>query len=187
MRSAVSAANTAQNAAGTAAGAYNATAGGIGANLVPFMTREMANPMGMSQRDIGAQLTSAMAGSGGATSALTGAANAEAGRTRNPMGFSSALDAAARTAGKTVAGVGEKVAANNADVKLQQQNQAMQGLGNLYGMASKAGVGEGDVQANDIKDMIAGDQTGWLQNFEGIMKTLQGAGANFKGGGGFTV
>lgn len=176
MRGAVSAAQNAANQAGTAAGQYTQTAGDIGANLIPFETRQLFNPQGMSQRDIGAQLTAAMAGAGGATSALTGAAEAEAGRTRNPVGFSSALDSAARQAGRTVAGVGEKVAANNANVKLEQQKEAAQMLGGLYGSSSRAGVGEGEVQGQDIRDMIAAGQTGWLQNLEGILGAVRGAG-----------
>jgi len=176
MRSAVSASQNAANAAGTAAGQYNQTAGDIGANLIPYETRQLFNPQGMSQRDIGAQMTAALGGTGGATSALTGAAGAEATRTRNPVGFSSALDDAARQAGRTVAGVGEKVAANNANVKLDQQKQAGQMLGELYGSSSRAGVGEGEVQGKDIQDMISANQTGWLQNIEGILNSIRGAG-----------
>ncbi len=174
MRSAVSASQNAANTAGAAAGAYNSTAGNVAANLIPYATRQLANPSGMSQRDIGAQLTAALAGSGGATSALTGAANAEAGRTRNPVGFSAALDAASRQAGKTVAGVGEQVASNNANVKLQQQQQAGNLLSGLYGSASRAGVGEGEVQSSDIKDMIAANQTGWFQNMNDLIRSISG-------------
>ena len=105
MRDAQQAAANAAGTAATTAGTYGAQAGNIGANLTPFYTREMTNPQGMSQRDVGAQLTSALAGTGGATSGLTGAAGKMAGTTRNPMGFSSALDSAARERDKAAAGV----------------------------------------------------------------------------------
>lgn len=171
------AANAAMNAAGTAsttAGQYNSTAGGIGANLVPFLTRQMTNPQGMSQRDIGAQMTSQLAGTGGATSGLTGAAGKMATVGRNPMGFSAALDAAARTADKLNAGAGERVAANNANVKLQQQNEAANQLGNLYGTSGKLGVELQGQVAPDVNADVNASKTGWLQNAEGIGGMLAG-------------
>jgi hypothetical protein len=145
------AATSAANTAGSAAGAYGANAGGIGANLIPFATRQMTNPQGMSQRDIGAQITQGLAGTGGATAGLTGAATHMAGESRNPMGFSGALDAAAMSRDKGNAMVGEKVAANNADVKLKQQSDAGDMLGKLYGMSANAQTGEAGVQAKDIE------------------------------------
>lgn len=140
MRSAVSQASDAEKQAAVTAGQYGSTAAGIGANVIPFATRQMTNPTGYSQRDIGAQLTSALAGAGGATSGLTGAADKMSQTTRNPMGFSAALDQAARDRAKAAASTSEGVAAKNADVKLQQQNQAMNTLSGLYGTAGQLGV-----------------------------------------------
>ena len=65
MRDEVNRANQAQDQAATAAGNYGAQANTIGATLLPYETRQMTNPTGMSQRDIGAQLTSGLAGAGG--------------------------------------------------------------------------------------------------------------------------
>jgi hypothetical protein len=134
----------------------------------------MTNPQGMSQRDVQSQITQKMAGEGGSTAGLYGAAGANSMQTRNPMGFSAALDAASRTAAKGVASTGENVAATNAQTKLQQQQQAESSLGSLYSAASSAGVGEGNVQSSDIKDEIEANQGGWLQNLTG----LANAGAN---------
>jgi len=167
MRSAVNQASQAQGVAGTNAGAYNNTAGNISANLVPFATRQMENPTGYSQRDIGAQMTSALAGAGGATSGLTGASNKTAMTTRNPMGFSAALGQASRERDKAAAGTGEDIASQNAKVKLQQQQTGESTLAGLYGTAASTGAKWGDVQSEDIKDEVAANQTGWLQNLTG--------------------
>jgi hypothetical protein len=170
MRDAANQALQAGNTAATTAGGYNATASGIGANLVPFLTRQMTNPQGMSQRDIGAQLTAGLAGAGGATAGLTGAAGKMAATTRNPMGFSSALDAAARERARAGAGTAERVAANNADVKLRQQQEAEQGLGGLYGTAGRLGVESQGQTAEDVNAAANASKTGWLQNLTALMQ-----------------
>ena len=174
MRDAVNAARQAASTAATTAGTYGAQAGGIGANLVPQLTRQMQNPQGYSQRDVGAQLTNALAGAGGATSGLTGAAGKMAVDTRNPMGFSSALDAAAMQRDKAAAGAGERVAANNADVKLKQQQEAEQGLGNLYGVNTRAQIESQGQVAPDINAQVNAGKSGWLQNAEGLVDTYGG-------------
>ena len=164
MRDQVQQAQQATNTAATTAGTYGSQAQGIGANLTPFLTRQMTNPQGMSQRDIGAQLTSSLAGSGGATSALTGAANKQAMTTRNPTGFSAALGEAAMARDKAGAGTGERIAANNAQVKLQQQDQAQQGLGRLYGMNANAQNDASGQISRDVDAAAEANKTGWAQN-----------------------
>ena len=118
IRAAEAQANALENTANQNAAQYGSNAASIGANLTPFYTRQMTNPQGISQRDIGAQLTSSLAGTGGATSGLTGAAGKMSADTRNPMGFSGALDAAAQQRDKGAAQTGAKIAASNADTKL---------------------------------------------------------------------
>ena len=161
----------AANTAGQAAAGYGSTAGGINANLTPFLTRQMDNPQGMSQRDVGAQVTAGLAGTGGATAGLTGAAGKMGADTRNPMGFSGALDAAAQQRDKGDAMVGEKIAAGNADTKLQQQSQAASGLGRLYGMNTEAQDRASGQIAPDINAAANANKTGWVQN--GLLAGMQ--------------
>ncbi len=170
----------AANTAGQAAAGYGSTAGSINANLTPFLTRQMDNPQGMSQRDVGAQVTAGLAGTGGATAGLTGAVGKMGADTRNPKGFSGALDAAAQQRDKGNAMVGEKIAANNADVKLNQQSTAAGDLSKLYGMNTAAQTGEAGVQA---KDLDAANQItpGW-QIYMQMQKNAEQAAA--AGGGG---
>lgn len=181
MRSAVNQAQQAATTAGNTAAGYNSTASGIGGSLIPFESRQLQNPSGMSQQDIGAQLAASAAGAGGATSGLTGAAGKMAATTRNPMGFSSALDNAARQRTAAEAKGAEGIQANNADVKLNQQQQAGSALGNLYGMSSKAGVENADAQTGDINAQVNANNSGWLQNGLNIAKTIIGAGKGMGG------
>ena len=168
-------AGNAANTAGTTAGQYGATASGIAANLVPALTRQMNNPQGFSQRDTTAQLAAAQAGTGGATAGLTGAADKNGAVTRNPMGFSAALDAAARQRDKGNAMAGEKVAANNANVKIGQQQDAQKGLEGLYGTAGKLQTESASNQTADILAQLKAKQQGWIQNWDEINKDIGGS------------
>jgi len=150
--------------AGTAAGQGGAVAGGIGANLIPYYTQQMQHPQGESQRDIGAQVTARLAGTGGATAGLYGAANKMGATTRNPMGFSSALDAASRNAAKGNAAAGEDVAAENAKVKLGQQADASKGLAGLYGVNLESQEKNLSNRNDAIANAIKAQTVGWLQD-----------------------
>ena len=176
MRDAKAQAQQAGTTAATTAGNYGAQAGGIGANLVPQLTRQMNDPQGYSLRDVGAQLTAGLAGAGGATAGLTGAAQKMGADTRNPMGFSSALDAAAMQRDKAAAGVGERVASNNADVKLKQQQEAEQGLSGLYGMDVRGQTENAGQVSQDVNAQANANKTGWLQNMNDTISAISGAG-----------
>lgn len=174
MRSAVNQAQQAATTAGNTAAGYNSTASGIGGSLIPFESRQLQNPSGMSQQDIGSQLAASAAGAGGATSGLQGAASKMGATTRNPMGFSSALDSAARQRTAAEAKGSEQIQANNADVKLNQQQQAGSALGNLYGMSSRAGAENSGQVAGDVDAASKANSTGWLQDSTGVLGALSG-------------
>lgn len=174
MRDAASQALNAANTAGQTATGYGAGASTIGSTLVPQLSRQLQNPSGYSQQDIGAMLSSALASSGGSTSGLYGAAGKEAMTTRNPMGFSGALDAAAMQRNKANASASEGISAKNADVKLNQQEQAGDMLSRLYGMdVSAQNTAAGQV-APDVNASVNANNSGWLQNVLGIIKALNG-------------
>lgn len=185
MRDAVGAAQNAASTASNTAAGYGAQASTIGSQLVPFESRQLQNPSGMSQQDIGQQLTAGLAGAGGATSGLAGAASKDAATSRNPMGFSSALDSAARSRDAAAAHTSEGIAANNANVKLDQQNQAGKTLSGLYGMNANAQNEAARNVTGDINAQSQANNTGWLQNFTGILNSIgklgQGAGATMSG------
>lgn len=174
MRDAAAAAGTAATTASNTAAGYGANASTIGSQLVPYESRQLQNPSGMSQQDIGSQLTAGLAGAGGATSGLAGAASKNAATSRNPMGFSAALDSAARSRDKAAAGTSEGIAANNVNVKLGQQSDAAKTLQGLYGTdVSGQNQASGQV-ANDINAQVAASNSGWLQNLMKIGQTVGG-------------
>jgi hypothetical protein len=154
---------------------YGGDASAIGGQLTPFLMQRMLNPQGYSQGDMGAMLSNAMGSAGGATSGITGQANLQAGRSRNDAGFSSALDAAARSRTQAAAGQSEGIAAQNAGLKQDQQNSAAKMLQGLYGTDVGA---QSDAMNNENQATQTGveaGKSGWLQNMTGILNSINGA------------
>lgn len=191
MKDSTIANNAATAASGTAAG-LGANAANINSSLTPYLTRQLNNPAGYSQQDIGAQLSAGLAGSGGATAGLTGAATQRGMEERNPVGFSAALDSAARTAGRTNAGISEGINAQNAGVKLNQQSQAGSLLSSLYGTNV---AGQNNASGQVAKDAQIANSTDGLSTTLGVLNTvgnlaggagglLKGLNFNNSGGGG---
>lgn len=174
MRDAANAAGNAATTAANTSSGFGSSASTIGSQLVPYMQRQLTNPSGYSQQDIGAQLTNALAGAGGATAGLAGAASKNAATSRNPMGFSAALDAASRNRDKAAASSAEGIAANNANVKLGQQSDAAKALQGLYGTDVSAQNAAAGQVSDDINSQVNASNSGWLQN---LMKTLQTTGS----------
>lgn len=155
---------------------YGGDASSIGGQLTPFLMQRLTNPQGYSQQDMGAMLANAMGSAGGATSGITGQANLQAGRSRNDAGFSSALDAAARSRTQAEAGQSEGIAAQNAGLKQDQQNSAAKMLQGLYGTDVGA---QSDAMNNEngaTNALTSAGQSGWLQNMTGIINSISGAG-----------
>jgi hypothetical protein len=169
------ASNLQSTAAGNAAN-YGSTASGIQSNLLPFLTRELNSPQGYSQQDITSMLSQAEGGAGGATSGVTGQANLEAARTGNTGGFQSALDSAARSRQQAGASASEGIAANDANLKQSQQQQAAQSLQGLYGANTNALMSSLGLQSQGINDEVNAGNSGWLQQALGIANTINGGG-----------
>ena len=124
-------------------------------------------------------LSSGLAGAGGATAGLTGAAGKMGMTERNPMGFSAALDSAARSRDKAAASTSEGITAKNAGVKMEQQSQAGDLLSKLYG-TNVQGQNDATRQiAPDVNAAADANKTGWLQNTEGILSMLNGGVADY--------
>jgi len=120
-------------------------------------------------------LSSGLAGSGGATAGLTGAAGKMGMTERNPVGFSAALDAAARSGNKAAASTSEGITAQNAGVKMQQQSQAGDLLSKLYGTDVNAQTQDNSQVAKDAQ--IANSMSP-LNTTMGILGQLSGMAAN---------
>jgi hypothetical protein len=181
----------AANTAGSVGAGYGANAATASSQLLPFLTRELNNPQGFTQQQTGSMLGAAEGGAGGATAGLNTEANLASARQRNSGGFSGALDAAARTQGKNLAGASEGIAANSANLQQQQQQNAAKGLMGEQGMDQDAQLKAMGLVAPDLNAQSNLNKTsGWanqiqpfLQDVGGIAKL--GAGAGIPGFGGF--
>lgn len=171
-RAATGQAQSAATTAGNTAAGEGAGASSIGSTLQPFLTQQMLHPQGYSQQDLTQQLNASEAGAGGASSAVTGDAALMAARSRNPSGFTTNLDNAARSRDKASAGASEQVAANDADVKQQQQQSGAKGLSGMYGTDTDAMLKSMGLQTGDINAETSAQGSGWLQNMTGIISAL---------------
>jgi hypothetical protein len=183
MRNAQSQASNAATTAANTGTNLGSEAQGIGSNLTPFLTQEMEHPTGYSQQDTSAMLSSGLGGAGGADAGIAGMANKEAATTRNAGGFQAALDDAARQRTKAAAGASEGIAAQNAGLKQQQQQEGAEGLQKMYGTDTSGMLDAMGQQSNDINAEVNAGKSGWLQNTLGIINTINGSAKAAAGAG----
>lgn len=168
--------------AGDVGAGYGSNAATASSAVMPFLTRELNNPQGFTQQQTGAMLGAAEGGAGGATAGLTTEANLASARNRNSGGFSGALDNAARTAGKTLAGTSEGIAADNANLQQQQQQNAAKGLMGEQGMDQDAQLKAMGLVAPDLKTAAASYNTGdWASGLSQIAGTVGQIGGDLSG------
>jgi hypothetical protein len=172
MRSATTQANSATNTAANTGAGLGASATGISSTLTPFLTSELEHPEGFSQQDQSAMLAAGEAGAGGATSGIVGQANKEAATSRNAGGFQAVLDDAARQRAKAAAGTSEGIAAQNADLKQNQQQDASKQLQGMYGTDTSGMLDATGQESKDIDANVDASNSGWLQNSLGVLNSL---------------
>lgn len=175
---------SAQNQAGKATTTAVNTGAALGqgaanaeSSLLPFETQQLLHPEGYSPTDTSAMLAAGEGGAGGTNASIAGEANLGAARTGNAAGFTAALDDAARQRGKANAATSEGIAAANAGVKQNQQQQAADALGQTAKMDTSGMLDAMGQVPQDINANVNAGNSGWLQNVTSVMKSLQGAGA----------
>ena len=171
--------NAATNAGDVGAG-YGADASTANAQLLPFLTRELNNPQGYTQQQQGSMLNQAEAGAGGATAGLNTEANLASARNRNSGGFSGALDEAARDQGKNLSGISSGIAAKNAGLEQEQQQNAATGLSRLGTTDTDAQLKAMGLVSSDINAGVNANQAPWqalTQFMTGEAKNAMSAGA----------
>jgi hypothetical protein len=178
MRSAVNQASNAANQANATGQNYGASAAGVNSQLLPFLTRELNDPQGYTQQQTAGMLGSAMGGAGGSTAGLTTEANLASARARNSGGFPGALDQAARQQGKNLAGISEGIAGQNANLQQENQQRGASGLSNLYGTDVNAQMRAMGLIPEDINAEVGANKTGWFQNMNELLQTLNGSGSS---------
>lgn len=173
-RAAQQMARTALNKTSQTADQYNAEGQNINSTLTPYLNRQLLNPIGINPKDIGAIQTNALAGESGNKAGIIGAAGKYATATRNPSGFSSALDSAARSGEKAASDVASSSAAENAKVKLGQSSDASKQLGSMYQTDTDASLKVLGLDPELINSLTKSGQSGWLQNMNDTIATLSG-------------
>lgn len=167
-----SVAKNAATTAGSTGAQYGSEANAINAQLMPFLTRELNNPEGYTQQQLGSQLNAAEAGAGGSTAGINTEANLAAGR-RNSGDTSGALDAAARERDKALSGVSSGIAANNAQLQQSQKQAAASGLQNMYGTDTNAQLKAMGLIAPDVEAGATANSAPW-NALGGFIKNLGG-------------
>ncbi len=172
---------TALNQATSTANMLGSDASAIGSTLTPFLTQEMIHPEGYGQQGLSAMTAAAEGGAGGATSGLTGQAMQRAAASHNTGAYGAALDAASRNRTMANANASEGIAAKNAGLQQEQQENAANQLGGLYKTDTSGMLESQGQEANDIKV----GQTGGIM---GDIGSLASTGLNLaKLGGGFGI
>ncbi|MDR5729446.1 MAG: hypothetical protein RB191_18690 [Terriglobia bacterium] len=161
------------NAASTAAG-YGSSASSISSTLLPFLTRELNTPGGISQQDQTAMLSASQGGAGGLASGLQTGMNQKAAATGNESGFGSSADEIARQREKAAAGGSESIAGQNAMTKLNQQQEGARGLQGLYGTDVGAQLNSLGLQNQAIGQEVNAGSHGWFQNMTSLIAALKG-------------
>src|SRR6185437_5235539 len=130
--------------------------------LFPTLQKNLVNPQGFG-KDLGAINTANQQSIGGSEAGAVGQGNLTAARTRNAAGFAPALDEAMRTGGRQLSQTATGVQEQNAYLKSQQQQQAIQALSGLYGENTDAtlralGLSNQSLGMSNQALGIAGDQ-----------------------------
>src|SRR6185437_368522 len=143
-------------------GFYKGRENNVFHSLFPTLQGEMTNPQGFG-KDLGAINTANQQSIGGSEAGAVGQGNLTAARTRNAAGFAPALDEAMRTGGRQLSQTATGVQEQNAYLKSQQQQQAIQALSGLYGENTDAtlralGLSNQSLGMSNQALGIAGDQ-----------------------------
>lgn len=179
-----------QTAAGNLQARYGGLAGNTWSTLFPTLRQNLTNPQGFG-KDLNAINTANQQSIGGSVAGAVGQGNLQAARTGNAGGFAPALDEAARSGARQMSQNALGVQEQNAYLKNQQQQQAINALGNLYGENTNAtlralGLGnEALGESNNALSVATGaaKASPWNSFYDTLGQGLAGdiTGQNFKG------
>jgi hypothetical protein len=127
-----SATGTAQTSTNTS-GTLGSNAQSINSVVTPELKQMATNPTGIAPTDVNAMKVGAAQTAGAATAAGNEAATLRAERSGNTAGTATAEDANARNRAKILADTNLSITGKNADVKQNQQQNALKELSQLYG------------------------------------------------------
>ena len=167
-------ANAAANTAADVGANLGSVAAGERGVLQPFAQREMSAEHFFDPSQIGELLTHAGLGAGAESGKLESAMQRQAATTGNAAGATKGLQELARDRMKDASATSTGVAAQDVMGAKQLNQQGANLMSGLYGENLKGQLGAMGQEAGDINAGINASQHGWLQNTEGVIKTLQG-------------
>lgn len=161
---------------------YGSSAQQIGSSLIPGLERQAQGGQGLTPQQKNAALVSGAEAAGGTAGAAGGSAALEKMRTRNPAGFSAALDEVAREKGRQMSRNALNVENLDTNVANQKQREAQQLLSGLYGTDVSGQLKAMGLANEDLNTALQAGKSGWLQNTEGLIDTLTSGAKNVKEG-----
>jgi hypothetical protein len=170
-QAAAQAGQAASTAAGVGAQLGNEAQGELG-TLSPFYSREMQAEHSLDPNQINEMLTAAGAGAGATTGAIGAQMQRQAANTGNAAGATKGLQELARDRMKANAGTSEGIASQDILGAQKLRQEGAQGEQGLYGSNLKAQLDAMGQVSGDINAQVNANKTGWLQNAEGLGKTV---------------
>lgn len=147
--------------------------------LDPFFSREMKAEHLYDPTQLNELLTAAGAGIGAGLGAEQSGLERQDAISGNAASTTKTAQQMARDRMKAAAGVSEGVAAQDVTGAQQLRQQGAAGMSGLYGENLKGQLAAMGQVANDINAATTANQTGWLQQAEGIAKTGAGIAKSF--------
>lgn len=160
-------------------------AGDLYSQILPQFQQEVNNPQGFSPTDLAKMRTGAEQSTGGAVAGAVGQGELEASRRRNAGGFAPALDEAAREGSQALSQTNLSIDERNALLKEAQRQAGLAGETGLYGTQNEDVLRALGLGTNAVNAGTAAGQSGWFQNFVGLMNALKPGGST--GAGGSTI
>jgi hypothetical protein len=154
----------AQGAATAAQGISNQASGNAGAlysTVAPALETEMAHPAGFDPTTEAAMNTGAQQSAGGSQGAAVGQGALLAARTKNAGTADAAIGQSSRSAGEKLSKGLLATQMANAHLKAQQQQEATEGLENLYNTNEGASVGALGQVANNVNANTNASNASW--------------------------
>ncbi len=165
--------NISQTGANNAASLYG--------TLSPTLSTMATAPQGINPADMAKIQTSNMQTAGGANSGAVGQGSLLAARTKNAGTADAAVAKSGEAASQNLSKANLSTQNENVDLKQQQQQEGLKGLGSLYGTNESTALGGLNESDSALKD--AGDQSNFWQKLlmQGIASGGQVAGNYLQG------
>jgi hypothetical protein len=159
---------------------YNQQAQTLMGTLAPAYTQMATSPTGYSATDLAGMNTASQQSIGGSVAGAVGEGKLADLRTRNAGGSGEALDEAVRSGQRQLSENALGIQGKNADLKEQQRQEGLAGLRGLYGQDVSASLGALGLVPGTINAGTNAENSGWLQNTEGVLNSLTGGYKAFK-------